>query len=149
MAKRKLSPEKRVELRAQLKKSIDAGNKTADVLREVAAKFGITTITARWYLKSIGIAPKRRAGKPGPGRPPGRKPGRPAGTNGSSSSLIKAVNVQADNAMAARKLVPRWQALLEKETDLRRKSLKLDRQLKATSKKVSTLRTRINELVGT
>jgi hypothetical protein len=147
MAKRKLSPEQRIALRAELKKSIGGEQKTADVLRAVAKKYGITTITARWYLNSVdGI---KKAGRRGPGRPPGRKPGRPAGTNGSSSSLIKAVNIQADNANAAKKLVPRWQALVEKESALRLQVTKLSRRLEATSQKATKLRSMISQLAGT
>jgi hypothetical protein len=145
MAKRKLSPEKRAELRAYLKKSIGGEQKTADVLREVAKKYGITTITARWYLKSVDGS--KKAGRRGPGRPRGRKPGRPAGSNGSISGFIKKIQAQAENANEANKLVPRWQALVDKESSLRRHALKLERSLDITAKKASQLRRRINDLV--
>jgi hypothetical protein len=147
MAKRKLSPEKRAELRAYLKKSIGGEQKTADVLREVAKKYGITTITARWYLKSVDGS--KKAGRRGPGRPRGRKLGRPAGSNGSHAGFLKMVEARAENAKAAGKLVPRWQALVGKESTLRRQVLKLSRQLKSTSRKASKLRSMIGQLAGT
>jgi hypothetical protein len=146
MAKRKLSAEARMELRAYLKKSIGGEQKTADVLRVVAKKYGITTITARWYLKSVDGS--RKAVRRGPGRPPGRKPGRPAGSNGSDSGLIKKVQEQADSAKEARKIVPRWQKLVDRESALRHLAAKLNSRLEATAKKTSQLRSRINELVG-
>lgn len=151
MAKRKLSAEQRAELRADLKKSIGGDEKTADVLRRVAKKYGITTITARWYLKSIGGTPKLRAGKRGPGRPPGRKPGRPAGSNGNPSDYLKTISARTEVAKAAKaagKIIPRWQALLDKESGLRRLALRIERKLEATSQKASELRNRIKELVG-
>ena len=140
MAKRKLSPEKRVQLRVELKKAVDGGKKVADVLREVAAKYGITTITARWYLKSLD-------GKPGkPGR--GRQPGRRSGTSG-SAGFLKAVMERTQNAKAAGKLIPRWQALVDKESTLRRQALKLGRRLEAVAEKARKIRGCISALMGT
>jgi hypothetical protein len=152
MAKRKLSSEQRVSLREDLKKGIAAKKKVADLLREVAKKYGITTITARWYLKSIDGAPKRKpkskakSGR-GPGRPPGRRPGRPLGSV-SVSGLVKQVEDQAAKSREASKIVPRWQTLVDRETVLRRKLLKVEARLEATSAKAGKLRSQIEELVG-
>jgi len=134
MAKRKLSPEKRAQLRVELKKAVDGGKKVADVLRDVAAKYGITTITARWYLHSLGGKSKR-------------KPGRPAGTSG-SAGFLKDVMARTENAKAAGKLIPRWQALVDKESALRRQALKMGRRLEAVAEKARKLRSRISDLMG-
>ena len=139
MAKRKLSSEQRAELRAELKKAIGSGQKTADVLRDVAKKYGITTITARWYLKSIGGAPRK-------GRRPGRKPGRPAG--GGDAGLLKLVEERDRSAKEARKLVPRWQRLVVREASLRQLAGRLQRKLDAISRRAVALRKRIDVLVG-
>lgn len=145
MAKRKLSAEKRAELRADLKKATGGGKKTADVLRESAKKYGITTITARWYLNSLnGKKPKRRTGRPA-GR---RGPGRPPGFKGGVASFVKAVHARAENAKQASRLISRWQILVDNESNLRRQALKLERKLEATSSKAGQLRDRIAELVG-
>ncbi len=145
MAKRKLSAEKRAELRAELKKAVGGGKKVADVLREVSAKYGITTITARWYLKSLdGKSQKKKSG-----RPKGRKAGRPAGTNGNASGFLKAVKARTENAKAAGKLIPRWQALVDKESALRRQANQLSRRLEAVSEKAGKLRSRISALMKT
>jgi hypothetical protein len=145
MAKRKLSSEQRAELRADLKKGVTGGQKVADLLRDVAKKYGITTITARWYLKSIDGAPRRaRGGKRG------RRPGRPPGSsNGASpAGLVKRVEEQARAAKEARRLVPRWQRLVSREAALRQASVRIQRKLAATSKRAGVLRKRIDALVG-
>ena len=139
MAKRKLSSEQRAELRAELKKGVDAGEKTPDLLRAVSKKYGITTITARWYLKSIDGAP--RAGRRG------RKPGRPAGSGPVPGNLARIVEEQHRNAREARRLVPRWQKLVAKQGLLRRQVGRLQRRLDATERRADLLRRRIDVLV--
>lgn len=138
MAKRKLSSEQRAELRAELKKAVDAGEKTPDLLRAVSKKYGITTITARWYLKSIDGAP--RAGRRG------RKPGRPPG--GGEANLLRIVEEQHRNAREARRLVPRWQKLVARQGLLRRQVGKLQRRLDAAQKRADTLKRRIDALIN-
>ena len=141
MAKRKLSSEQRAELRSDLKKAIGGERKTADVLRDVAKKYGITTITARWYLKSIdGGARKARGAKRG------RKPGRPAAGD---AGLLRLVEEQARNAKEARKLVPKWQRLVSREASLRQLASRVQRKLSATSQQAVALRKRIDALVAT
>lgn len=139
MAKRKLSSEQRAELRAELKKAIGAGRKTADVLRDVAKNYGITTITARWYLKSIDGVKGARGRR-------GRKPGRPPGTG--DSGLLRLVEERHRDAREARKLVPRWQKLVSRETLLRRQAGRVRRRLDATRRRALALRKRIDALVG-
>lgn len=142
MAKRKLSPEKRAALREDLKKMMGGDKKTADVLREVSAKYGITTITARWYLKSIGVAPKARGGKRGPGRP--------AGSSSSGrlpKNLGQIVEVQSAKANEAKRLAPKWQRLIDRESDLRRQALKIERRLELVSRRAVKLERRIHDLI--
>lgn len=137
MAKRKLSSEQRAELRADLKKAAGGDRKTADVLRDVAKKYGITTITARWYLNSLdGVKRGKR----------GRKPGRPSG-NG-DAGLLKLVEEQARSAQEARRLVPRWRKLVVRESELRRQANSVQRKLDATRRRAVALRKRIDVLVG-
>ena len=139
MAKRKLSSEQRVALRLELKAGLAGKKKQADILRAIAEKYGITTITARWYLKSLdGHKKGRKPGRRGPGRPPG---------SGNVDGLVKLVEEQSRNAKAARRLVPRWQTLMSREASLKRLAAKVDRQLAATSRKATTLRKRLDALV--
>jgi hypothetical protein len=146
MAKRKLSSDQRAQLRADLKKGVAGGQKIADLLRDVAKRYGITTITARWYLKSIDGAPKRARG----GARRGRRPGRPPGSsNGASDAgLVKLVEDQARSAKEARRLVPRWQKLVSREASLRQTATRIQRKLLATARRASALRKRIDTLVG-
>lgn len=137
MAKRKLTADQRATLRKDLAAAVKGEAKVANVLRDIAKKYGITTITARWYLNSLDGVKKRKRG---------RKPGRPAGSR--NGDIAKFVEEQATKAREASRLVPRWQKLIDRESELRRLSLKLGRRLEATSKKASKLRSKIQALVG-
>lgn len=135
MAKRKLSAEKRAELRQDLKKGKSGGKKIADLLREVAAKFGITTITARWYLKSLDGTPTRR----GPGRP---------GRLADPSARMKELQAQLTATKAAARLEPRLQRLAEKEAALRSDIARSQRKLNTTVKKAAKLQARMEKLLS-
>jgi hypothetical protein len=141
MAKRKLSGDQRAELRASLKKAMATGQKTPDVLRENAKKYGISTITVRWYLKSVN-GKLRNARK---GSRLARKLGRPTGSN--SSNLVKLVDDQVSSAREARRLLPRWQRLVSRELTLKNLASKLERKLAATSRKASRLRKLLDALI--
>ena len=62
MAKRKLSSSQRLSLRKDLKQRVAAGAKQSKLLKEMAAKYSLSTETVRWYLKSQenGKAGKRK-----------------------------------------------------------------------------------------
>lgn len=154
MAKRKLSSEQRAELRQEMSKALAAGQKPADILNETAKKYGITTITARWYLKSLGGAKSAGRGRKrrGPGRPPGSgrrgRPGRRPGTlrDGVAGVLASAQAEGLKQAKAAQKLFARWQAILAKQGSLRkiertvkRQMARLGRQAKAVGRRISRL----------
>lgn len=136
MAKRKLSAEQRTKLRAELADGVKAGTKTPELLEAVSKKYGITTITARWYLKSIDGAPKRRTGKGG--RPP---------KNGQAALHTEALEA-FERAKKAKSLVPRWQKLVDQKTELERQSKKIDRQLIRVTKKAEKLGKIISSLVS-
>lgn len=152
MAKRKLSSEQRVELREEMKKAVEAGQKPAEILDATAKKYGITTITARWYLKSLdggksaGRGRKARRGRPpGSGRRRGRPPGRPSGLAG----MVDAVQAGSlKKAKAAQRLFGRWQNLLTREGALRKVERKVGKQLAKLKKQTQALGDRISRLVG-
>lgn len=139
MAKRKLSAEQRAKLRAELAQGVKAKTPIPELLETISKKYGITTITARWYLKSIGVKPKRRKGQPG----------RPPGSNGLSG--LKAMHSRALKTIArakeAKRLYPRWRKLVQRGADLERELGKLDRKLKRVSKRATQMKDRIVELV--
>lgn len=68
MAKRKLSPEQRTEIRSDIKTALESGQKQADILRDVAKKYGITTITAGWYRRTLTKDATAQKPKPKDGR---------------------------------------------------------------------------------
>lgn len=138
MAKRKLSAEQRAALRKELKKAVSSNKNIPDVLRAVARKYGISEITARWYLKSLDGQKAAR-----------RRPGRPKGSGNGNADLLKIVTTRSEKAKEAKRLVPRWQALVTKERNLRRKSRSLERRLSAVQRKVTTVRAKLDELVRT
>lgn len=140
MAKRKLSAKQRSELRADLKKGPQAGESNADLLRRMAKKYGITTITARWYLKSIDGSLKQ-AGKRG------RPAGRPLGSS-SPDILLRKADEQLKRAKAAKKLAPRLTRLVAKEKKLSLLIKRASKRLEATSAKVVRIRTQMDALVS-
>ena len=56
MAKRKLSEKDRAALRRMLKRGLAKRIPQSELLKGVAKKYGISTETARWYLKSLSKA---------------------------------------------------------------------------------------------
>ncbi|HYF01545.1 MAG TPA: hypothetical protein VEJ18_21665 [Planctomycetota bacterium] len=158
MAKRKLSSEQRTELRQEMSKALAAGQKPADILNETAKKYGITTITARWYLKSLdgGKSAGRGRKRRGPGRPPGsgarrgRRPGRRAGGtagDGLAGALASARAASVKQAKAAQKLFARWQGILAKQGSLRKIERTVKRQLARLSRQAKAVGRRISRLV--
>lgn len=146
MAKRKLSAEQRGELRAELKKALEAGKPTPEILKEASAKYGISTITARWYFNSI------RDGKPSNGSTRARR-GRPRGSRtlvGSTGDgeLQTLAAEKLKKAKKATRLVPRWQRLVAREKELQKLQRTVTKQLKRISGKARALKSRISELVG-
>lgn len=145
MAKRKLSAEQRRELRAELKKALDAGKPTPEILKETSAKYGISTITARWYLSSL------REGKPSNGSSKARR-GRPRGSRNRVASardgeLQTLAAEKLKKAKKAARLVPRWKRLVAREKELQKIQRTVTKQLQRVSGKAKGLKSRISELV--
>lgn len=144
MAKRKLSPDQRMSLREDLKKALADKRKPAEILKATAEKYGISTITARWYLNSLNGRSKGRKGKRGPGRPPNRSKGFALLVDRIQSNAMESLR----KAKEARRLVPRLEALVSRETSLRREVARLDRKLTITTRKAAKLRRIIDQLVS-
>ena len=53
MAKRKLSEKDRAAIRRRLKRGLAKGTPPSELLKRAAKRYGISTETARWYLKSL------------------------------------------------------------------------------------------------
>lgn len=103
MPKRKLSPQDKQTIRAEIKQSLAKGAKTIDIVNKLSSEYKVVPETIRWYIKGVQenrpVRPPGRpkgsgkkagrpgrppaAGRRGPGRPPkaaGRRPARPART---------------------------------------------------------------------
>jgi hypothetical protein len=142
MAKRKLSAEQRAKLRAELAEGVKSGRKTPELLEQVSKRFGITTITARWYLKSIGVKPKRRGKRLG--RPPGSKNGLPKILDNVHAKALETIGL----AEKAKRLVPKWEKLLKRQAELNMVVQKAQQQLQRVSKRAKTIGDKITSLVG-
>jgi hypothetical protein len=144
MAKKKLSASQKVELRKELTDSIKGGTSVAETVAAASKKWGLSTVTARWYLKKLGlVVPKPRKGKAkrGPGRPPGS--GRPKGLGDVQARAAAAI----ENARAAQKLMPRWEKLVAREQELRAQTASIAKALKQVSAKAGKIGDHIRALV--
>lgn len=145
MAKRKLSESQRGTLRTALAKGLKAGRKVAELVKEAAEKYGITTITARYYLASIGRSKKTSKRS--------RRRKAPELTNGALPRFVKMVESKAASAAKklreAQRLVPKWRDLVKKEHSLKSLESKVRRELTSVARKAKSLGARIRGLVGT
>src|SRR5579862_929834 len=117
MAKRKLSEAQRATIRQDLSKLLRTVKIKAEAFRTVAKKYGITTITARWYAKTLKGAPaptKAKAAKAGAPAPVAKKavagPRSSAATRnghspvrGALGKLVAGVQATAEKAIARAK----------------------------------------------
>jgi hypothetical protein len=163
LAKRKLSPEQRENVRKEIRQYIAHKKKPAEILKTVAKKYGITTITARWYLKSV-----RGPQSPSAGRATSAKSSKRASTkknrkpraqtnghtprNGAVHRLVSSVQAIAhetfSRARQAKKLVPKWRAYIGKEFSLRKLESRVRRELRVISSKAQALHRKIRELTS-
>lgn len=163
MAKRKLSPSQRAAIRKELAELLKTAKTQAEALRTVAKKYNITTITARWYAKSLkGAArPGGKAAKAGAtGKAPAarrapkasvQRNGHAAGAGG-VQALVAGITDAAERALArarrAQKLVPQWQIYVKKELSLRKLEKKVRANLRAAARKAKVLGRKIKELAA-
>ena len=169
MAKRKLSESQRTAIRQELSKLLRTANTKAEALRTVAKKYGITTITARWYAKTLNGATAPRKPKAPKVRPTPAakkrdvaapsKARRPAASRNGHSMLGGAVQRIVAGALAtaekaftrarqAKDLIPRWQVYVRKESSLRKVERQVRQELEAVAKKARALHERIKALTS-
>jgi hypothetical protein len=62
MAKKKLSGPQRAAIRKEILKRLAAGQSRSSIGRQLSRKYGVSTVTIRWYIKSMkGNAPAPKA----------------------------------------------------------------------------------------
>jgi hypothetical protein len=111
MARKKLSDAQRVAIRKEILKKLGAGASRSSTARELGRKYGVSTVTIRWYIKSL------------KGPRSGIRTRVLNGSNGSIKLLDIVQSVSEDGlarALAAKKLFLELQAKLEESERLRR-----------------------------
>jgi hypothetical protein len=170
MAKQKLTPEKRVALRTELKSQLSAGVKRSEILNSLSKKYGITPEGLRWYLNAEspngsarkakaakktkaakGKSRKPRAAKKGPKRAWARNArAAKASSNGHALHLPKVLGSLTEKALkgllAAKRLVPHLVASRRREQELRSSVRDLSQELRAETSKARRLERRIKKL---
>jgi len=170
MAKRKLSESQREAIRKELKELLRTAKTKAEALRVVAKKYGITTITARWYAKTLkGLtrpaprpaastttAPASKMAAPAVRKtaPRKQKASRNAhrGPTGVLEKLVAGARATAAQVFAraklAKQLLPKWQGYVRKETSLRNVERKVRQELRIVARKARALQARIKSLTS-
>lgn len=168
MAKRKLSESQRKAIRLELATLLRTAKTKAEAFRTVAKKYGITTITARWYAKSLKGAPaKAKAPKAAAPAPAAKKPAPAApakarasaaarnghtGVTGALGKLVAGVQATAEKAIArarqAKGLLPRWHVYVKKEHSLRKIERRVRQELQAVARKARALEEKIKGLTS-
>jgi hypothetical protein len=170
MAKRKLSESQRVSIRKELGALLRTSKTKAEALRTVAKKYGITTITARWYAKSLKgpsaavtkspkpQAPAARPAKVATPKPqastapnaPAARNGMAAAALGAAGRIVASVKAIAERSFSrarqAKALIPQWQAYVSKQLSLRKAEKKVREELRAITGKAQALERRIKDL---
>jgi hypothetical protein len=151
MAKRKLSGSQRSQLRSALAKGVKAGRAVAELVAEAAKKYGITTVSARWYLKGAGGKPKKASKRKTVSR---RGTARvKIARNGVLPRFLRVVALKAaevaERAKEAKRLFPEWRSLVKKEHHLRSVQTQVKRELTSVARRAKSLGAKIKGLVGT
>ncbi len=159
MAKRKLSESQRASIRKELAELLKKAKNQAEALRIVAKKYRITTITARWYAKSLkgSALPGAKAAKapvnskaPVARRAPKASAERNGHATGVVHALVAGVTAAAERALTrarhAQKLFPKWQTYVKKEMALRKLEKQVRADLQAAARKAKALGRKIKEL---
>lgn len=147
MAKRKLTAPQRLAIRKDLAELLRKGKSKAETLSTVAKKYGVTTVTARWYLKTTkGLSPAPAARK----QRKALASSNGYGLGNGAARLVATVQAIADKAFTraslAKKLIPRWQLYVRKEVNLRKVERAVRQQLESVARKVKTLHRQIRKL---
>jgi len=167
MAKRKLSPQQRETIRKEIRQYLAQKKRPSEILSAVAKKYGITTVTARWYLKSVrGPQSSPAAGARGAkaAKSPkkritsrkSRKASAPSNGHPKAGGAVQRLvaNVQAiaeetfSRAREAKKLIPQWRTYVSRELSLKKLEGKLRRELRLVSSKAQALHRKIRALTS-
>jgi hypothetical protein len=144
MARKKLSGPQRVAIRKEILKRLGAGQSRSSIGRQLAGKYGVSTVTIRWYIKSLkGNAP---VAKPAP---------LPVVTIGRSRQSMKLLDIVRNvseeglaRALAAKKLFVQLQAKLAESEKLRRAEQGVRRSLEILMASAKRLEQKLHKLTA-
>jgi len=151
MAKRKLSPQQRETIRKEIRQYLAQKKRPSEILSAVAKKYGITTVTARWYLKSV-RGPQSSPAAGARGAKAAKSPKKRITSRKRVQRLV--ANVQAiaeetfSRAREAKKLIPQWRTYVSRELSLKKLEGKLRRELRLVSSKAQALHRKIRALTS-
>lgn len=142
MARKKLSDEQRSAIRKEILKKLRAGESRSSVGRQLSKKYGVSTVTIRWYVKSLkGNAPV--------GRAPASAPATVAPPRSTMRLLDIVKNVSEEGlarALAAKKLFVQLQAKLADAEKLRRAEREVQRSLQIITASARRLEEKLHKL---
>lgn len=128
MARKKLSESQRAAIRKEIRRRLDAGASKTSVGRDLSRKYGVSTVTIRWYVKSIqgdAVLPARSR------------------TTMRILDIVRNVSEEGlARALAARKLFVQLQAKLAESEKLRRTRERVDASARKLEKKLQKLTVR-------
>ena len=133
MAKKKLSGAQRVAIRKDILRRLAAGQSRSSIGRLLARKYGVSTVTIRWYIKSLKGAAAPRNGSP----------------SGSIRLLDLVKHVSEDGlnrALAAKKLFTQLQAKLAESEKLRQAEREVRRSLEIIMASAKRLEKKLQKL---
>jgi hypothetical protein len=141
MARKKLSESQRKAIRKEILKRLAAGQSRSSIGRLLARKYSVSTVTIRWYVKSLkGNAPVSSASLPG------------VSIRGSRRSvqlldIVKTVSQEGlTRALAAKKLFLQLQAKLAESEKLRRAEQEVRKSLQILMASARQLEKRLHKL---
>ena len=130
MARKKLSDAQRAAIKKEILRRLTAGESRTSVGRQLSKKYGVSTVTIRWYVKTL----------------KGRPPSPPVARTRSSLRLLDIVkNVSEEGlarALAAKKLFVQLQQQLAQTEQLRKSLDAATARAKVLEKKLQRLTSR-------
>lgn len=135
MARKKLSEAQRAAIRKEILKKLAAGASRSSTSRLLARKYGVSTVTIRWYIKSLK--------GPTPSSAVGSKPGRSI----KLLDIVKQVSEDGlERALAAKKLFQQLQAKLAESERLRRTEEEIRKSRETLEASARKLEARLHRL---
>ena len=138
MARKKLSQSQRAAIRKEILTRLAAGASRTAVSRDLSKKYGVSTVTIRWYIKSLkGTSGPQNVSLPVPGSRRAMK----------LLDIVKNVSEEGlTRALAAKKLFVQLQQKLAETERLRRAEKEVQRSLQLITASARLLEKKLHKL---